>query len=269
MPHLEVDGGRLHYEQHGEPAALAIVLAHGFGMAGAVWEHTVAALLAQGRYVITYDQRCCGESDKAFSDVTIDAQGNDIVALCDHLNLESVILNGWSLGGALVVDAAAKLGSRVAGLVLTGGATPRYTQADGFPHGGVAADVEATVAALQADRPGFLRTLYYDGVFAMDVGETVKKWCFDMAMQESPEGDAALGELADVDQRQLLSEITCPALVLHGDQDGVVPIGIGEVAAQDLANAEFVVMKGCGHAPFLEDQTTYHSRLLGFVEKLS
>ena len=67
------------------------------------------------------------------------------------------MLNGWSLGGAVAIDAAARLGSRLAGLVLTCGATPRYTRGDDFPYGGTAADVAATVAALRADRVNFLK----------------------------------------------------------------------------------------------------------------
>jgi pimeloyl-[acyl-carrier protein] methyl ester esterase len=265
MSYLAIEGGQLFYELHGAASSPTVMLVHGFGMAGVVWEQNVSALTAAGYSVVTYDQRCCGQSDKNFADVSIPAMGDDIVALCDELGLSSVILNGWSLGGALVVDAAGKLADRLKGLILTGGATPRYTQADGFPHGGTAEDVVATVAALRADRSAFLKGLYFEGVFAADVGESVKQRCLDIAMQESPEGDAALGELGTVDQREQIVKISCPSLVLHGAEDGVVPIGIGEVAASLLQNSEMTVMAGCGHAPFLEDIEAYNRHVISFL----
>jgi non-heme chloroperoxidase len=265
MSYLAIEEGQLFYKLHGESSKPTIMLVHGFGMAGTVWEHNVPALTAAGYSVVTYDQRCCGQSDKSFSDVSIPAMGDDIVALCDELGLSSVILNGWSLGGALVVDAAGKLGGRLKGLILTGGATPRYTQAYGFPHGGTAKDVEASVAALRADRSAFLKGLYFEGAFAADVDESVKQRCFDIAMQESPEGDAALGELGTLDQREQIAKISCPSLVLHGAEDGVAPIGIGEVAASLLQNSEMVVMGGCGHVPFLEDIEVYNRHVISFL----
>ena len=265
MSYLAVKEGQLFYELHGKASSPTVMLVHGFGMAGVVWEQNVLALTAAGYSVVTFDQRCCGKSDKNFTDVSISAMGDDIVALCDELGLSSVILNGWSLGGALVVDAASKLGGRLKGLILTGGATPRYTQADGFPHGGTPEDVAETVAALRADRSAFLKGLYFEGVFSTDVGESVKQRCLDIAMQESPEGDAALGELGTVDQREQMLSISCPSLVLHGVEDGVVPIGIGEVAASLLQNSEMIVMAGCGHAPFLEDKEAYNHHVISFL----
>ena len=84
-------------------------------------------------------------------------------------------------------------------------------------------------------------------------------------MQESPEGDAALGELGTLDQREQIVKISCPSLVLHGAEDGVAPIGIGEVAASLLQNSEMIVMGGCGHVPFLEDIEVYNSHVISFL----
>ncbi|MBT5154724.1 MAG: alpha/beta hydrolase, partial [Gammaproteobacteria bacterium] len=68
-----------------------------------------------------------------------------------------------------------------------------------------------------------------------------------------------------VDQREQIGKISCPSLVLHGVEDGVVPIGIGEFAASLLQNAEMEVMAGCGHAPFLEDTETYNRHVIAFL----
>ncbi|MBT4160202.1 MAG: alpha/beta hydrolase [Gammaproteobacteria bacterium] len=269
MSYLEVPEGRVYYEFYPGTRRTCVVLAHGFGMNCRVWDHTVAVLMDTGFAVLVYDQRCCGQSDKHFTDVSIATLGDDLVNICQELNLESIVLNGWSLGGAIVVDAAAKLEAQLAGLVLTGGATPRYTQAEGFPFGGSAEDVAATVAALRADRPGFLHGLYYDGVFATEVTEETKAWCLKMALEESPAGDAALGALASLDQRNIMGALKCPALIMHGDQDGVVPVDIGRYAAELLEGARLHEMSGCGHAPFLENKEEYHQQLLSFLAEVS
>ena len=268
MGRLAVEGDRqIHFEHYcGESGSKPpVVLSHGWGMGCRVWDNTVARLVDAGHSVVIYDHRCCGQSDKDFADVSIEALGADLAALCQHLHLADPILNGWSLGGAVVVDAAARLGAAVGGLVLTGGATPRYTQGEGFPHGGQAGDVAATVAALRADRVNFLKTLYFDGVFAKDVGVDVKDWCWRIALQASSAADASLGALAQLDQRSAMANLSCPALVAIGGQDGVVVPDIGRYAAGCLPNAELIEFEDCGHAVFLEDADRYHGALLDFL----
>lgn len=263
------DGNNIYFEHHaGGKRGLSVLLSHGWGMACRAWDDTTAFLVDQGYDVIAYDQRGCGQSDKDFADHEISALGDDVVALCRHLGLSRVVLNGWSLGGAVVIDAAAKLGKAVAGIVLTSGATPRYTQAEGFPHGGTPEAVEATVAALRAGRAAFLHTLYFEGVFAKPVPEAVKAWCRGLALQASPAADASLRALAHLDQRSIMASLSVPALVFAGDQDGVAAPGIAVAASELLPQGKLVMMEGCGHAPFLEDPERYHRELGEFLAGL-
>jgi pimeloyl-[acyl-carrier protein] methyl ester esterase len=269
MGWLKVEAEKQIYFEHYPGQGPTVILCHGWGMAGQAWANTVARLMDTGRGVVVYDHRGCGQSDKDFTDVSIEALGSDLAALVQHLGLDRVVLNGWSLGGAVVVDAATKLGERLAGLVLTVGATPRYTQCSDFPHGGTAEDVAATVTALRADRQNFLRTLYYEGAFSKDVGETTKQWFWQIAMQASPAADASLAALASVDQRAALAGIDAPTLVFVGEADGVVAPDIGRAAAATASRARLVELAGCGHVPFLEDSDGYHGELHRFMDEVS
>ena len=269
MSHLAVEGSKTIAYEYYPGRGPTVVLSHGWGMNARAWDDVTASLCDAGRGVLVYDHRACGQSDKDFQDVSIEALGSDIVALCEHLSLQAVVLNGWSLGGAVVVDAAARLGSRLKGLVLTGGASPRYTQAEGFPHGGTAADVAGTVAALRADRVNFLHGLYYQGVFVAPVSDLVKAHAVQLALQAGPAADASLGALAAIDQRAIMKTLDVPALVITGDRDGVVPPGIAAFAADLLPRGRLAVMAGCGHAPFLEDAPTYRTLLHDFLGSIA
>jgi non-heme chloroperoxidase len=266
MGYLKVEGERRIYfeDHHGDK--LPVLLVHGWGMSCRVWDTTTAALSDAGHRVVCFDQRGCGASDKDFVTVSVDGGAGDIVRLVESLGLRKVVLNGWSLGGALAAAAADKLGSRCAGLVLTGGATPRYVQADDFPYGGAPGSVAATVAALRANRTPFLHGLAR-AVCARDPGDGVIDWLWQIFQQSSPVADAGLAELDHLDQRALLARLEVPVLVFVGSEDGFVAPDIGRVAA-DMTSGKLVELEGCGHAPFLEEGERYRRELHDFLTTL-
>lgn len=268
MARFQRDDGSLFYDLR-EGGAPTLVLSHGFGMSSRVFQNLADKVSSAGFGVLSYDQRCCGESDSQFTDVSVASQGKDLSDLIEHLALEQVVLNGWSFGGAVVLNAASRLGARCAGLISTAGAMPRYTQTDDFPHGGQIEDVDATVAAIGADRETVLHGLYYEGVFVAPVDDSVKQLCYEIALEAAPGADAALSDLARADQRAELAALSCPGLILHGDADGVVPLGISEAAAEIMPNCDLVVLPGVGHAPFFEAEEAYTEKVLNFLNRVA
>ncbi len=267
MSHLAVEGSKQIYFEHHAGRGTPMVLVHGWGVDSRCWDGVLPALLEAGHGVITLDHRCCGRSDRDFADVSVTAIAGDVVRVVEHLQLERVALNGWSLGGAVVVDAAVALGRRLAGLVLTGGATPRYTRTADFEHGGTADDVEGTIAALRADRVNTFEGVSR-AVFAAQPSAALLAFVARMFLDASPRAYATLLDLATVDQRALLPKISAPALLLHGDQDAFVPLTIAQAAAKLLPKAKLSTYAGCGHAPFLEDPARYNREVVDFMGRV-
>lgn len=264
MARMEVEGSRSIYYEHHSGSGRPVVLVHGWGVTAHCWDTVLPALLAAGHEVALLDHRACGRSDKDFDDVSIEAIGSDVTAIVRRLGLRGPVLNGWSLGGAAVVAAAAELGDEVAGLVLTGGATPRYTATEGWPHGGTVADLEGVLAGLAADRAATLRAVA-GAVCAKPVSQDLVDWMWGQFLESGPRADATLRALADVDQRELIGSLPFPVLLLCGREDGFVAFD-GVAASKELyRDARLVEFGGVGHAPFLEDAETYRSELLSFV----
>ncbi|MEK9821391.1 MAG: alpha/beta fold hydrolase, partial [Gammaproteobacteria bacterium] len=175
------------------------------------------------------------------------------------------VLNGWSLGGAVAVEAAHQLGETCAGLVLTCAATPCYLQKDGFPHGGTEDALAETLAAMAADRVNFLSGLAA-GVCAAEVSDTVIEWMREIFMQASPLAAQALGELGPLDQRSILAELSMPILSFVGANDAVVDPNVCRSVADYNNGTVLVECEASGHAPFIEEPDLYHEHLKAFID---
>ena len=266
MAYLETANGGVYFE-HYAGDRLPVVLIHAWAMSARVWDTTLSALQDAGHQVIAFDHRGCGRSDKDFNDFSIGAIAGDAVAICDKLGLGRVAINGWSLGGAVATETAHRLGGRCAGLVLTCGASPRYTQTQGFPYGGTADDVRATVAAIRPNRATFFHGISRV-VCAKPVSEAALDWMWSIFMQAAPGADRSLSELAAIDQRDILANLDVPLLSIVGSEDVFTPPGIGEFAAAIAKRGRAVRFEGCGHGPMFEEYDRYCAELLGFLAEL-
>ena len=268
MSYLETPCGRhVYFEDYGaqRPDAPVMLLIHGWGVSTRCWDPILPALTRAGLRVIAMDHRGCGLSDKTFDDMSIGAIADDVASLVSDLSLAGgVILNGWSLGGAVAVEAAARLGNRCTGLVLTGGATPVYTQKPDFAHGGTEEDVAGTVDAYQSNRIDFLHGLSQI-VCAKEVGANVENWFYQMFLQASPLAGATLGELATSDQRDTLLGLDVPVVSIFGSDDGFVAPPICRWVGDNHPRARNVEFDGVGHAPFVEAREEYLAALVAFV----
>lgn len=267
MARLAVEDDRtIYYEAH-PGAKRPVVLVHAWGMTGRLWDRVTQELHDDGHQVVVIDHRGCGRSDKDFEDMSIAAIGSDVVKLVEHLGLEKPVLNGWSAGGAIVSDAAGKLGDRLGGLVLTCGASPRWSATDDFPQGNPRSAADDTLAGLRAARADTAWAVSA-AICHAPITDIQQHWMYEMFMENSPRADETLANLKDVDQRSMLPSITAPALVFGGRHDVFVPVGIAEAAAELLPGGRLVVCEDSGHAPPLEEPDLYLRELRDFLGSL-
>lgn len=265
MAYLDRAEGRIFYEDRaGEKRP--IVLIHGWSAALRIWDTVSDGLVRAGHRVIAFDQRGCGDSDKDFGSATLEDSIEDALALAEHLGLRGTVFNGWSLGGAVALGSASR-SPVAAGLVLTCGAAPRYTQADDFPYGGTVADVEGVVAALQQNRPGTFRSVAA-AVCAKPMADGVVDWIWQTFLRSGPIANQAILDLAHSDQREALRNLAIPLLSITGEHDNFVTPDIGKFAAETAPHGKQVHFADCGHAPFLEDYPGYMEALMEFLAKI-
>ena len=267
MARLSVDGSKSIYFEDLGGEGQALLMIHGWGMDNRCWDGVILPLQAAGHRVITMDHRGCGRSDHDFEDLGIAAIAGDVTALVDHLALSSVVLNGWSLGGAVATHAASLLGPRCVGLVLTAGASPIYTQKPDLQIGGQPADVEGNVAAMDDDRVNFL-TMLATAICAKPPSDAVLASMAGAFLNSSARASATLAELAHLDQREMLMAIDAPVLSFICGQDGFVVPEISRWVAENHPRATGVEFPESGHAPFMEERDGYLSALNDFISGL-
>ena len=266
MSHLTREDGKTIYCEDYGTGDSAVVLVHGWGASVRAWDYTLPGLAAAGHRVVLLDHRGCGQSSKDFSDMGVEAIASDVAALVEYLGLGSVVLNGWSLGGAVVVAAATELGERCKGIVLTCGATPCYIQKSDYPHGGTDEILADTLAAMAADRVNFLAGLAA-GVCASEVSPKVVDWMWQMFLQSSPLAAQSLGALGPLDQREELAALQVPILSFVGGLDAVVDPAVCRSVADYAKDVTIVECPASGHAPFIDEGELYHSELHSFIAK--
>lgn len=257
------DNKQVYFEDYGSGTD-ATILVHGWGMSCRLWDYSLTALCENGLRVVLIDHRGCGQSSKDFADQGINAIASDVVALVENLELKRVVLNGWSLGGAVVVEAANSLGDSCAGVVLTCGATPAYLQKPDFPYGGTDEALAETLAAMSTDRINFLAALS-QGICASEISQDQLQWMWQIFTKSSPMAAQALGELGPLDQREILAKLSMPILSFVGAKDLVVDPDVCRSVKETNPAAQIVEMADSGHAPFIDETAKYNSEFINFI----
>jgi len=220
-------GIEIYYEDHGTGAP--VVLIHGYPLNGHSWERQERALLDAGYRVITYDRRGFGQSSQPTIGYDYDTFAADLNALLGHLDLNDVVLVGFSMGTGEVTRYLGKYGSaRVRKAALLGAIPPLLLKTDDNPEGVDGAVFEGIKAAIANDRYAYLKD-FLDNFYNVNVlGGTrisAQAWqaSFTVAVGASAYATYACVDTWLTDFRGDLPKITVPTLVVHGTADRILP----------------------------------------------
>ncbi|MBI5826821.1 MAG: alpha/beta fold hydrolase [Deltaproteobacteria bacterium] len=257
-----------------------ILFIHGWATDTAVWDDQVRRF--GGSFDILNMNLPGHGGEQRWAEPTLDAALREVERRVKGLKDGSVIGIGWSLGAQVLIETAVRHGAKFNSLVLVG-ATPCFVRTDGFPWGQPRALVKRMVLDMKKDPVATLKRFYalnftegesgtegvrgFIGRYAPPgPGPTVQPGCapsFSYA-----EVTTALEALYNTDIRGSLAKINVPALVIHGERDGVCPVKAGLYLASNLRNAELKVFNGSGHGPFITRPAEFHEAVMGFIARL-
>lgn len=249
------DGVPIAFEKAGA-GDIALILVHGWSCDRTYWRHQMAGL-ADRFTIVTIDLAGHGESGRQRQDYTIPAFGRDVAAVVNGLDLENVYLVGHSMGGAVVVEAAALLGDRVRGII--GIDTLQVPEFRFTPQ-----QVEGFLGPMRADFPAsvdpFVRTMFPAGADTALVNGIVR----DMAAAPPEVALSALSNYLLQDLMSTLRKLDKPIWCLNGNME---PINF-EAWKFYRGGFTAVVMEGLGHFLFLEDPEGFNQELVKLVERM-
>jgi pimeloyl-ACP methyl ester carboxylesterase len=268
MPVIKAkDGTEIFFHDWG--SGPPVVLIHGWPLNADMWEHQSLHLAANGFRVIAYDRRGFGRSGKPWVGHDYDTFADDLAALMDALDLRGAALVGFSMGGGEVARYLGRHGAgRVAKAAMLGAVPPFLLQTADNPNGVPATVFEGMMAAIAADRPGFFAGFGPGFYGPPKVSDGVLAWTLSLAMQASLKGTLdCVRAFGFTDFRPDMKAFTAPTLILHGEQDAIVPFAIsGQAMAAAIPGARLVTYPDAGHGLCWTHKDQVNADLLDFLK---
>lgn len=270
------DGTQIFFKDWGPKDAQPIVFHHGWPLSSDDWDTQMLFFRGKGYRVIAHDRRGHGRSAQVDHGHDIDHYAADAAALAEHLDLRNAVHIGHSTGGGEAAAYVARYGipqGRVAKAVLVSAIPPIMLKTDRYP-GGLPIEVfDGLRAGLAANRAQFFRDVaagpFYgfnrDGAEARPA--VIDNWWRQGMMGSALAHYEGIKAFSETDQTADLEAINVPTLVLHGDDDQVVPYqNAGVLQAELLPDATLKIYKGFSHGMLTVNADTLNSDILAFVQ---
>jgi non-heme chloroperoxidase len=265
------DGNTLYFKDWG--TGQPIVFSHGWPLTADAWDAQMLFLGQQGYRVIAHDRRGNGRSSQPWDGNEMDTYADDLAELFEALDLKDAVMVGHSTGGGEVARYLGRHGTkRVSKAVLIGAVPPLMLKTEKNPGGLPLSVFDGLRASLVADRSQFYKdlTLPFYGYNrpGAKISEGVRDsfWLQGMLGSHKSEYDT-IKAFSETDFTEDLKKIDIPTLVLHGDDDQIVPIGAaGLLSAKIVKGATLKVYPGFPHGMCTTHADEINADLLAFIK---
>lgn len=266
------DGARIYYKDWG--AGRPVVFSHGWPLNADAWDAQMLFLAQNGFRVIAHDRRGHGRSDQPAEGNDMDTYADDLAALLEALDLRDATLVGHSTGGGEVAHYIGRHGTgRVAGAVLIGAVPPIMIKSDANP-GGVPREVfDGIRKGVTDNRSRYYRELAVPFFGFNRPGATPDQGIIDAFWAQGMAGGIlgqylCIHEFSEVDYTADLRKFDVPTLILHGDDDQIVPIdNSGRLSAKLVKDATLKVYAGAPHGMCVTHADRINQDLLEFLNR--
>ena len=264
------DGTTIYYKDWG--TGPVVTFSHGWPLSADAWDAQMLFLAQRGYRVVAHDRRGHGRSGQPWDGNNMDQYADDLAELMNHLDLKQATMVGHSTGGGEVVRYIARHGqARVARAVLIGAVPPLMLQTENNPGGLPLAVFDGIRAGVVGDRSQFFKDLtipfYGYNRPGAKVSEGVRDSFWLQGMKVSIVGAYdCIKAFSETDQTEDLKKIDVPVLVIHGDDDQIVPIdNSGRLSVKLVKNGVLKVIAGAPHGLCTTHADAINRELLAFV----
>jgi non-heme chloroperoxidase len=265
------DGTRIFYKEWGE--GQPVVFSHGWPLNGDAWDEQLLFLASRGYRAIAHDRRGHGRSSQTSHGNEMNTYADDLAQLMDQLAVKNAILIGHSTGGGEVTRYVGRHGTRrLAKIALIGAVPPLLLKTDANPAGLPIAALDGLRAQIAEDHSQFFKDFSAPFFGANRPGSKVSQGMRDLFWLQAMQAGLkpvieCVKAFSETDFTEDLKKFDVPTLVLHGDDDQIVPIAVTAMRSSKLVkNAQLKVYAGAPHALMATHREQFHADLLAFIK---
>jgi len=267
------DGVQLYVKDWGPRDGQPIVFSHGWPLSSDSWDGQMKFLADQGYRVVAHDRRGHGRSSQPWDGHDMDHYADDLAAVVDALKLPRAIHVGFSTGGGEVTRYIGRHGTkRVAKVVLISAVPPLMVKGPTNPNGVPVEVFDGTRAALEANRSQLFRDIPSGPFYGFNrPGAKPSQGLIDSWWMQGMQGSHkatfdSIKAFSETDFRDDLKKFDVPTLVVHGDDDQIVPIDVsGRLTATLVKGAKLIVYPGAPHGLTQTHMDRLNADLLAFI----
>ncbi len=266
------DGTQIFYKDWGK--GQAVVFSHGWPLSADSWEAQMLFLAGEGYRCIAHDRRGHGRSTQTWQGNDMDSYADDLAQLIETLDIKDAVLVGFSAGGGEVARYIGRHGSsRVAKVALIAAVTPLMLKTAANPDGLPIGKFDEIRAASLADRSQFYRDLASGPFFGANrPGAKVSQGMIDtfwhQGIMAGHKGTLdCIKAFSETDFTEDLKKFDIPTLIVHGDDDQIVPIGAAALRSAKLVkNSTLKIYPGAPHGLADTHKDQLNADLLAFLK---